>query len=150
MTDTMQTQGLSLRASQAAVKFAEFAERKTASGATSRRRLHLPVVPLKAHPRATFGRTASDTSRRIVRSSHRREGRPFDMLTKLALDLRKVTYILRSPHAAFAIRIALAVLCSQLPAYLRHTQVWYNQQRVVWASITVSSTYASKTRLEWR
>lgn len=50
---------------------------------------------------------------------------------------RKNAYILQSPHASFALRIACAVLCSQILAYLRQTQQWYNEQRVVWTSITV-------------
>lgn len=52
--------------------------------------------------------------------------------------LRRSCRALRSPHAAFAIRCALAVLCSQIPAYLKQTQQWYNEQRVLWTSITVS------------
>lgn len=61
--------------------------------------------------------------------------------------LSKCSEALASPHAAFAIRCASAVLCSQIPAYLRNTQQWYNQQRVLWTSITVSRLVFTRKHL---
>lgn len=60
-------------------------------------------------------------------------------MERLGSVLRQISHTLESPHASFAARIACAVLCSQIPAYLRQTQAWYNAYRGVWASITIAT-----------
>jgi hypothetical protein len=77
-----------------------------------------------------------DTSLRQERNPDHLQ--PRNAIESLGVRLRKTSNVLRSPHAGFGARIACAVLCSQILAYLHQTQRWYNVQRVVWTSITVS------------
>lgn len=120
--------------------FAEFANQKS----ENRRRLIFPRLPSARGPgvepvaRRLFGWVISGRETWSTSPAHSTAGPK-----QGHKSLSRYIYMLRSHHATFAFRIACAVLCSQLPACLRQTQAWYNAQRVVWTSITVSMSAAS-------
>jgi hypothetical protein len=52
--------------------------------------------------------------------------------------IRKLAQFFGSPESVFGARVALATMCIAVVAYLRHTQVFYTQNRLFWAQIMTS------------
>jgi len=91
-----------------------------------------------ANPPINVGTRSSNPG--LKKSAHGPEHLQVSTLAgRVGSILRRISHTLESPHASFATRIACAVLCSQIPAYLRQTQAWYNAYRGVWASITIAT-----------
>ena len=63
---------------------------------------------------------------------------PRNRIERLGEQLRGFSEILQSPNSTFAFRIACAVLTTQILAYIRQMQIWYNVQRIFWASISIA------------
>ena len=145
----MKTQQLLHSACKTAIDLAKWADSKVPDGTITRNRL---VAPNASAVFSWISRPFSGPSSSIAPSSDASEsfgsatqgGRdpehlpPTNAVQRLGDRLRKTSNILRSPHATFAIRIACAVLCTQILGYLHRTQRWFNVERVFWASITVS------------
>jgi hypothetical protein len=111
---------------------ADFAESKVSDGTMARARLQ--------HP------TAKDISSFLldlfaieVTPSSPAQNQSRSVLGMLASLLRAGCRMMESPHAAFGIRIAAALLCAQIPGFLRQTQRWYTSQRGVIVSITIAA-----------
>lgn len=64
---------------------------------------------------------------------------PRNITQHIGKHLRQGLHVFESPHAGFGARIACAVLCSQIPAFLHQTQSWYTVHRVIFASITIAT-----------
>ena len=63
---------------------------------------------------------------------------PKNAWQKFGNGLRGVGHILASQESAFGFRVACATLSIGIVAYLRDTQVFFTQQRLVWAMIMVA------------
>ena len=132
--DREKAQELLLATCSAATALADFANEKYVVTHGSKMKIVYP--PLSSmlgfgteHPYSTLSANAA--------ASARDHPYQIDIFADAGHYLRYCADVLCSSHAGFAIRVASAVLCSQLPAFLSQTQRWYNHQRVVWASITV-------------
>ena len=143
IADRNKAQELLLSTCSAAMDLAEFAEGKDTANDRSGIRLIIPPMS------SSFGISTKrpfGTSLDRTKSPEEHRRWPSNALAITGQCLRRCTNVLRSSHAGFAIRVACAVLCSQLAAFLRQTQRWYNEQRVVWASITVRQAAIGCTR----
>lgn len=52
--------------------------------------------------------------------------------------LRGITHFIGSPESAFGFRVAVATMCIMIVAFLRNSQQFFIEQRLVWGSIMVA------------
>ncbi|KAF2111459.1 hypothetical protein BDV96DRAFT_603054 [Lophiotrema nucula] len=63
---------------------------------------------------------------------------PSNAWEKFGNVIRKMSNFLRSPESSFGFRCACATMSIAIVAYLRDTQAWFVEQRLVWAMIMVA------------
>jgi hypothetical protein len=63
---------------------------------------------------------------------------PTNVWEKFGDGVRSISEFLKSPESSFALRVTAATMSIQIVAYLHQTQVFYTQNRLLWASIMVA------------
>jgi hypothetical protein len=63
---------------------------------------------------------------------------PKNSWERLGNGIRVISHFLGSPESAFGFRVACATLTVGIVAFLKHTQVFFFEQRLVWAMIIIA------------
>jgi uncharacterized membrane protein YccC len=144
-------------ASRAILALVKFADEKVESGKLSKNRLIMPGVNRMKKWVVSLGKT-DDGSREdgaglgdIDRSSTtvdmgqsfrpRKDPEhlpPANLAQKLGDSLRGIPNFLRSPESAFGFRVAAATMSIAIIGYLHQTQLFFTENRLLWAMIMVA------------
>ena len=141
--------------SRAVLSLAQFADQKVKDGTMKRNRLILPG--LKRMKKWIFtllkkedGGSTSTPDFTEAGESRIYSGQSFEAAKdpdhlpatngwqRFGNHLRKAGGVLGSRESAYGLRVALATLSISIIAFLANTQIWYLEQRIVWAVVMIS------------
>ena len=141
---------------EAILKLVKFADGKVESGVMKRRRL---IVPGKRRMKKWFenifaaedsaaDHTPDQTERGVSNiyvgdslQAKRKDPEhlpPTNSWQRFGNGVRSISHVLRSPAVAFGFRVACATMSIAILAFLKQTQVFFNEQRLVWAMIMIA------------
>ena len=140
---------------EAILKFVQFADSKVESGVMKKRRL---IVPGKRRFKKWFinmfaaedsaadhtpDQSETGASNIYVGDSLQTKKDPEHLpptnsWQRLGNGVRSVSHVLRSPSVAFGFRVACATMSIAILAFLKQTQLFFVEQRVVWAMIMIA------------
>ena len=140
-------------AAKAILKMVQYADSKVADGTMSKKRFLAPggkrirkwLTSSMLKPQSGEDNVVleSDSSESLNYGegykSHDPDHRPpSNAVQRLGNAIRIIPHILRSKHCAFGFRAACATMSVAIICYLRDTQAWFIEQRLVWACIMVA------------
>ena len=122
-----------------------FAETKVSNGSMRRNKLILPgyrqlkvmeIPKSKTRKTAGLNTPASGDARPLIAIDAEHLPQT-NFLERSGDRLQIIPRILTSPESVFGFRVALASFTVAILAYLRHTQDFFNAQRLIWAMIVI-------------
>jgi hypothetical protein len=70
---------------------------------------------------------------------------PSNSFQKIGVNLRALSKLLRSQHSQFGFRVACAVMSINIISFLKHTQLFFVENRIFWAAIMVAVSMTRTT-----
>ena len=147
---------LLLSTGQAILDLVKFADEKVESGVMGKRRLILPgkrravkwIRDVFREEDSSNDHTPDQSETGVANiyvgdsfSVKRRDPEhlpPTNSWEKFGNGIRTIPHVLRSPEVAFGFRVACATMCIAIVAFLRASQRFFIEQRLVWAMIMVA------------
>jgi hypothetical protein len=140
---------------QAVLDFVRFADEKVKSGQMSKTRLIVPGIKrlhkwvmnvfkdedenMQEHRMADVHASTSTVymGQAYERKKDPEHLPPANALEKFGDGVRSISRFLKSPESSFGFRVAAATMSISIIGYLHQTQVFFTQNRLLWASIMV-------------
>ena len=140
---------------EAILRFARFADSKVESGVMKRRRLIMPgkrklkkwlaSICTAEDSAADHTPDQSETGASNIYCGDSLRTKkdpehlpPTNAWQRFGNGIRSISHVLKSPAVAFGFRVACATMSIAILAYLKQTQVFFNEQRLVWAMIMIA------------